>query len=168
MTDDANDTQKLKDKVSQLIEEKRKVQAERDELRSQVEALMGERDHAKNELTRITIDQPRAELLEAVAVDGMADVLRRELEHHFDIVRGEDGRDWFQTKDGEPVTIENTPVEFTAEGVHALYEKAGVKIGSMIKGSGAAGGGARGGSRNGYTPSPAKTTTRPNDSFGLR
>ena len=169
MSDDQQDEiQKLKDKVSQLLSEKKKVQAERDVLREQVDTLTSERDNAAQELQRITVDLPRLEVLEAVAVDGMADVLKRELEHHYEIVRGEDGQDYFQTKDGEPVEVEGKPVEFSPKGISTLHEKQGLKIGAMIRGSGASGGGATGAGVNAITGMAKTTQDAPRSSFGLR
>lgn len=168
MTEQTEDLQKLRDKVSQLIEEKRRVQTERDGLREQMATLTDERDQARQEVTRITIDQPRANILESIAVEGMADVLQREIEHHYDVVRGDDDKDWLKTKEGQPVEIEGQPVGFTAEGINRLYEKGGLKIGSMLRGTGNTGGGAMGGSTNAQTGN-AKTSSNANRSnFGLR
>ncbi|MBE0487380.1 hypothetical protein [Marinobacter sp.] len=161
-----SEIEKLRDKNAQLINEKRKIRDERDSLQEQLQTITTERDAAQAEVKRITIDLPRAEVLEAVAVDGMSEVLRRELEHHFDIVRTDDGKDVFH-KDGQPVEVEGKGVEFSADGIRVLYEKAGLKIGAMLKGSGATGGGAMG-TVIGVRSTESKKTQPQNAHFGLK
>lgn len=159
--------ERLKAKNAQLLEEKRKIKEEREALATQLEAAHKDAEAAKGELQRITVDQPRFEVLEAVAVPGMADVLQREIDHHFTVVRADDGRDWFQTKDGQPVEIEGKPVEFSPEGITGLHTKNGLKIGSMLRGSGATGGGAIGNTHNG-TPGNAPKTQTQRPALGFR
>ena len=158
---------KLKDKVSELLEEKRKIKADRDSLRQQLEAVTAERDQAKAEVQRITVDQPRYEILETAAVDGMAETLRRELEHHFDIVRADDGRDLFHSKNGQPVEIEGEAVELTPEGINRLHDAGLVKLGSLLKGNQASGGGAQG-SKGGGDASSQPKPAAPRPQFGMR
>ena len=161
-----SEIEKLRDKNAQLISEKRKAQGERDSLQEQLQTITTERDAALSEVKRITIDLPRADVLESVAVDGMSEVLQRELEHHFDIVRSDDGKDVFH-KDGQPVEVEGKAVEFSADGIRVLYEKAGLKIGAMLKGSGATGGGATG-TGIGVRTESKQQPRQQNAQFGLR
>lgn len=166
MSDEQDQISKLKDKVAELLEEKRKIKADRDSLRAELEAVSAERDQAKAEVQRITIDQPRAEILEAAAVDGMAETLRRELEYHFEIIRADDGRDLFH-KDGQPVLVDDEPVPFTVEGINRLHDKGLAKLGSLLKGNQASGGGAQG-SKGGGNASSQPKPAAPRPQFGMR
>lgn len=157
--------EKLKSKNYQILEEKKKAQAERDELKQQLAATITERNLAQSELKRITVDQPRAEVLESIAVDGMAETLKRELEHHFEIVRADDGTDLFH-KDGKPVELDGKPVAFSAEGIQKINEKGIIKIGSLIRGRGASGGNAQGGTK--VTTNSTANNSAPRSQFGFR
>ena len=168
MTDQADDIQKLKDKISQLIEEKRKVQAERDSLRVQLEEITSENETNKHELHRILVEQPRFELLEEIAMPNMADVLQRELLYHFQIVRDDEGKDWIH-QEGQPVLLNEQPVPYSKEGIHKLQEAGRLKVGTLLKGSGTTGGGALGGDHaRGITTTTRSTVRNPASSFGFR
>jgi hypothetical protein len=156
---------KLNAKVQQLLEEKRKVKAERDELQQQLEAVTTERDQAKAEVQRITVDQPRGEILSDAAVAGMGETLGRELMHHFEIIRTDDGTDLFH-KDGQPVMVDDEPVPFTVEGINRLHDKGLAKLGSLLKGSQASGGNATGSKGNTAATQPKPAAPRPQ--FGMR
>lgn len=158
---------KLNAKVQQLLEEKRKIKAERDDLQQQLETATTERDQARADVQRITVDQPRAEILQAAAVEGMGDTLRRELEHHFEIVRSDDGRDLFH-RDGHPVEIEGEAVELTPEGINRLHDAGLVKLGSLLKGSQASGGGATGSKAEASAVPGQRKAAAPRPQFGLR
>lgn len=163
-----DDIQPLKDKNAQLLDEKRKAKAEAAELAEQLAAVQAERDTLAGELRRITIEQPRAEMLAELTVDGMADTARREIEHHFQITdEGEIHRE------GEPVTVEidgkPTALKYDAQGIKALH-KAGLvpALGHMLKGHGSSGGGATGGGREHSLPSGKKVPPAPAPrKFGL-
>lgn len=161
MSEQDNDIQPLKDKNAQLLDEKRKAKAEAAELAEQLAAMQAERDTLAGEIRRITIDQPRAEMLEGITVEGMADTARREIEHHFQIT--DDGE---IQRDGEPVVVElegkETALKYDAEGINALY-KAGLvpALGHMLKGHGSSGGGASGGGREHNLPSGKKVPPAP-------
>ncbi|WP_417579048.1 hypothetical protein [Nitrincola sp.] len=160
--------EKLKNKNAQLLDEKKKVQAERDELKALLDSTEQAKAEALAEVKRITIDQPRAEVIETIAAEGMADMLKRELEHHFEIVRMENGKDVFQ-KDGEPVQIEGATVEFSEEGINKLYKAGTLKsLGRLIKGRQAAGGGAVGGTKEAFTGQPQNSNPAPRQQFGLK
>lgn len=164
---DQEQIEKLNAKVQQLLEEKRKIKAERDDLQVQLEAVTTERDQAKADVQRITVDQPRADIIGSAAVDGMADTLRRELLHHFDIVRSDDGRDLFH-REGQPVVIDEQPVELSTEGINRLHDAGLVKLGSLLKGSQASGGNAQGSKGRDTAAGQRKTAPAPRPQFGLR
>jgi hypothetical protein len=157
---------KLNAKVQQLLEEKRKVKAERDELQQQLEAVTTERDQAKAEVQRITVDLPRGEILSDAAVAGMGETLGRELMHHFEIIRTDDGTDLFH-KDGQPVMVDDEPVPFTVEGINRLHDTGLAKLGSLLKGSQASGGNAQG-SKGGGNASAQPKPAAPRPQFGMR
>lgn len=166
------EVQKLRDKNKQLLNEKKNVQTERDELADKLQGVESERDHLSSEVNRITVEQPRREILEKAAAPEMADTLERELHHHFDIERTDDGRDILKHKDGTPVTAteEGEALEFTREGLHELFDKNILRsIGRMILGSQSTGGGAPGNKSGGLPPSPGqKQPPRPDGRFGMR
>lgn len=159
--------EKLKNKVAELLEEKRKIKAQLEEVQQTLETVTSERDQAVADVQRITVEQPRGEVFRAVAVDGMADALQRELEHHFEVVRTDDGRDLFH-RDGQPVELEGKPVELTEEGINALHDAGLVKLGAMLKGSQASGGGATGSKGSGTAAAQPKQQAAPTRHFGLR
>lgn len=138
--------QALKEKNAQLLDEKRKVKAQLEEAAQQLEAVTAERDHSMAELKRITVEQPRAELIESMCVPGMADTAAREINHKFTIT--DDGD--IQNLEGEPVEVDGQPLKYDADGIMALY-KSGLcpALGHMLKGRDSSGGGARGGHSSG-------------------
>lgn len=158
---------KLKDKNAQLIAEKRKAQSERDEVAERLASVEKERDEVAGKYKHLTVDLPRQDMLESVAMPGMSEVLQRELGHHYDIVRAEDGKDYFHGKDGQPLELEGKPVEFSADGITSLYNKCGLPIGAMLRGSGATGGGATGGKRT-HQERPSDRPAAPPVRFGMR
>lgn len=165
-----DEIQKLKDKNTQLLNEKRAAQTQRDELADKLadtETRLGE---SSARLDYLTIQLPREEILEAASMPGAADMLWRELNHHFDVVRAEDGQDVLHQKDGQPLEIKGAPVCLTVEGLGSLFDSGTLKtIGRLLKGNGPRGGGAVGG-RTAYA-SPTGTTkpAAPKESgFGLR
>lgn len=178
MTEDLQtEVAKLRAKNAQLLDEKKKAVAERDRLAEQVEAVTAERDHAQGEIQRITVDQPRLDLLEENAAPGMAEVLQRELLHHFNIENVE-GRDMLTHKDGTPVTVAHMdkatgsevqqPVEFSAAGLSALFDADLVPgIGRLLAGSKASGGGAPG-SSGGQALPPTNQRHEKAANFGFR
>jgi len=123
--------EKLRAKNAQLLDEKKRAVAAREEVKQQLEAMTAEKDEVAQELERITIHQPRLDLIEEVAAPGMADTLLRELTHHFDIVNV-DGRDMLHHKDGTSLTISarddatgqevQKPLAFDSAGLDALHE----------------------------------------------
>lgn len=146
MTEPTQQTQEhnlqgLLDAKNALLDEKKTLKAKFDELQAHYEQVVAERDNALSEVERITIKQPRQELLESVAAEGRAGMLERELLHHFELVRLEDGTDALQ-RDGEVIA------PFTQEGLDRLHKDNLLPgIGSLLKGSGATGGGAAGAGR---------------------
>ncbi|PAU81044.1 hypothetical protein CK501_05635 [Halovibrio salipaludis] len=166
------EVQKLRDKNKQLLNEKKTIQGERDQLADKVQGLESERDNLSGELNRITIEQPRREILEDVSVPDMTDTLQRELDHHFDIERTDDGRDILKHKDGTPVTVEEEgeALELNRDGLHALFDKGVLpSLGRMLLGSQSTGGGAPGNMGGGPPPSTGqKQPPRPDGRFGMR
>lgn len=164
-----DEIQKLKDKNTQLLSEKRAAVAQRDEMAEKLAAVEKERDETTARLDYLTIQLPRDEILQAAAVEDAAEMLWRELSHHVDVVRDDDGQDYLHDKEGKRLEYEGQPVKFDVKGVRSLYESGTVKtIGRLIKGSGATGGGATGGSRyRGYTTTDKAPTAKPSG-FGLR
>lgn len=161
MSEQDNDIQPLKAKNAELLEEKRKAKAEAADLMARLEAVEIERNELADELRRITIDQPRAAMLEELTIDGMADTARREIEHHFQIT--DDGE---IQKDGEPVVVElegkQTALKYDPEGIKALHQAGLVPaLGHMLKGNGSSGGGATGGGREHSLPSGKKVPPAP-------
>lgn len=172
------EVEKLRTKNAQLLHEKKQVTGERDQLKEQVEAVTGERDESARELQRITVAQPRLDMVEEKAAPGMAGPLWREINHHFDVVSVE-GRDMLQHKDGSPVTIagkdETTgeevqkPVAFDPAGLDTLYDAGLVPgIGSMILGSQASGGGAPGSAGSGTVNQHKTNPPAKGAGFGFR
>jgi len=162
-----DEIQKLQDKNTQLLAEKRRAQAERDEIADRLASVEKERDEVAGKFKHLTVDLPRQDMLESVAMPGMSEVLQRELGHHYDVVRAEDGKDYFHGKDGQPLELEGKPVEFSAEGIASLHTKRGLPIGTMLRGSGATGGGATGGKRT-HQERPSDRPAAPAVSFGMR
>src|SRR5690554_6886992 len=80
--------EKLKAKNYEVVGEKKRAKAEAEALATELEQLKTERDEAKAELHRVTVELPRQDMLEGVAMPDMADTLFREITHHYDI--GED------------------------------------------------------------------------------
>tara|TARA_R110001592_G_scaffold44411_1_gene142955 strand:- start:494 stop:1009 length:516 start_codon:yes stop_codon:yes gene_type:complete len=159
--------EKLKEKNFQLLDEKKKAQTQRDELAAEMEPLEKERDHLWGEIRRITVEQPRQELFEQVAMPDMAGAFERELTHHFDIARNDDGEDVLLNKDGSPLMLGEEPAKLSADTLGKLYKDGHIKaLGALMKGSGATGGGATGagtphGSTSTKSPEPARQ-------FGMR
>lgn len=171
------EVEKLRDKNAQLLSEKKQVVGERDDLAAAVEALEAERDHARGEIQRITVDQPRLDMLEDCAAPGMAAVLQRELYHHYDVVT-QDGRDVLHHKDGTPVTTAiadsstgeevQKPVAFDPAGLDTLHDSDLLPgIGSMLRGSQASGGNAPG-STGGAPGQPSMDSRAKGVNFGFR
>ena len=164
--------EKLKAKNGQLLDEKRKVKAANESAMEELEQIRKERDEAKAELHRLTVELPRQNMLEEIAMPDMADTLLREITHFYDI--GEDEA-LIDKATGEPLVLEvkgekePVPVKLDKKGINLLYDEDVLPaVGSMIKGSGATGGGAPGGTRTPYIPDekdgkPAAPTRR----FGL-
>ena len=164
--------EKLKEKNYQLLDEKKKVQADKDELAAQLEPLEKERDHLWTEIQRITVEQPRQELFEYVAMPDMAGAFERELTHHYDIGRNDAGEDILLNKDGSPLVFEGSeePAKLNQETLSKLYDDGLVKtIGGLMKGFGPSGGGAMGshGSPSSSAPGPSKHPA-PARQFGMR
>lgn len=160
MSDQQDEIQKLLDAKNQILDEKKQLKRAFEELQTKLDEVTGERDAVRADLERITIHQPRQELLEQVATEGRAGMLERELLHHFDLVRLDDGQDVLQ-KDGETVA------SFSPEGIDKLHKDGLVPgIGALLRGSGASGGGATGGSVNGAATT--RTTQNKASGFGLR
>jgi len=159
--------QKLQDKNTQLIAEKRKAQSERDEVAERLASVEKERDEVAGKYHHLTVELPRQEVLESVAVDGAADLLWRELTHHYDVVRNDEGQDVLHDKEGQPLELNGQPLLLDVDGIRKLHESGRVRtIGNLIKGSGATGGGATGGSRS--TPRQAKPSADAPVRFGMR
>lgn len=138
-----NEIQKLREKNVQLLSEKKQVQAQRDEAKSQLDAVSAERDDLAEKYNYLTVELPRQDVLEQVAMPGASDMLYRELTHHFNIAKDEEGQDVFQDKEGNPLEVEGEPVPFTADGIKTLYESGVMQtIGHLLAGSRACGGGA--------------------------
>lgn len=165
-----DEIQKLKDKNTQLLNEKRAAQTQRDELAEKLadtETRLGE---SSARLEYLTIKLPRDEILEAACMPGAADMLWRELTHHYDVVRTDDGQDVLHQKDGQPLEIKGAPVCLTVEGLGSLYDSGALKtIGSLLKGSGATGGGAIGGRGTHLSHTNQQKAAAPKASgFGLK
>lgn len=160
MSEQQDEIQKLADAKNQILDEKKQLKRAFEELQAKLEQVTGERDAAQGELERITIHQPRQELLEQVAAEGRAGMLERELLHHYELVRTDDGQDVLQ-KDGETIA------PFSPEGIDKLHKDELIPgIGALLRGSGATGGGATGGSVNGTVTT--RTPETKGSAFGLR
>lgn len=158
---------KLKDKNSQLIAEKRKAQAEREEVAERLASVEKERDEVAGKYKHLTVDLPRMDLLEEVGMPGASELLWRELNHHYDVVRADDGQDYFHHKEGERLELEGKPVKFDKAGIHALYDTDTVKtIGRLIKGDGISGGGATGATARRLSSTNKPEAPKPQ--FGMR
>lgn len=157
--------QALRDKNAQILDEKRAMKAKLTEATEQLEAVTAERDHSMSELRRITIDQPRAEMIEAATVPGMAETAVREINHHFDITDEGDITD----KEGNPVSVDGVALKYDADGVKALYSSGLCPaLGHMLKGSGSSGGGATGSRyRDDAGYSQPKKEEQPKRQYGL-
>ncbi|MBQ0834457.1 hypothetical protein [Marinobacter sp.] len=154
--------EKLQAKNYQILDEKKKAQAQRDEAFDSIEALTTQLEEAKLEVQRITVEQPRQELFESVAMPDMAGAFERELLHHFDIERNENGADVLVAKSGD-----TDPLPLTAENLHKLYDDGVVRsLGALMKGSGMSGGGATGGS-GGHATVPKRQAPQ-KVQFGMR
>lgn len=163
-----DEIQKLKDKNTQLLSEKRAAVAQRDEMAEKLAAAEKQRDETTARLDYLTIQLPRDEILQAAAVEDSAEILWRELSHHVDVVRDDDGQDYFHDKEGKRLEHEGQPVTLTVKGLNALYDSGAVKtIGRLLKSSGATGGGATGSRYRGYTTTDKAPTAKPSG-FGLR
>lgn len=168
--------EKLKAKNGQLLDEKRKVKAANESAMEELEQIRKERDEAKAELHRLTVELPRQNMLEEIAMPDMADTLLREITHFYDI--GED--DALVSKDsGEPLQLEIpdkatgqndlVPVKLDQDGIKRIAEaKLIPSIRALIKGSGARGGGATGGGTpTGSTQTATQSESAPTRRFGL-
>lgn len=168
--------EKLKAKNYELVGEKRKAKADSEAATAELEQAQKERDEAKAELRRVTVELPRQNMLEEIAMPNMADTLLREITHHYDIGEG----DALVSKDsGEPLEVEipnkatgqndRVPVKLDQDGIKRLYDcKVIPSIGALIKGSGARGGGATGGGTpTGSTPTGTQSESAPARRFGL-
>ncbi|RBP69604.1 hypothetical protein [Marinobacter nauticus] len=181
MTDNVEElkaeVERLRAKNAQLLDEKKKVAGGAESLTAELEALTKERDEAKAELHRLTVELPRMNTLEEVAMPNMADTLLREISHHFDIGEGET---LISKETGEPLQVEvpsgksgkpeTVAVKLDEIGIRRLYEcKVIPAIGAMIKGSGASGGGAKGagGVYSTTTPQPSQSQAGQTRRFGL-
>ena len=163
-----DEIQKLKDKNTQLLSEKRAAVAQRDEMAEKLAAAEKQRDETTARLDYLTIQLPRDEILQAAAAEDSAEMLWRELSHHVDVVRDDDGQDYFHDKEGKRLEHEGQPVTLTVKGLNALYDSGTVKtIGRLLKSSGATGGGATGSRYRGYTTTDKAPTAKPSG-FGLR
>lgn len=163
-----DEIQKLKDKNTQLLSEKRAAVAQRDEMAEKLAAVEKQRDETTARLDYLTIQLPRDEILQAAAVEDSAEILWRELSHHVDVVRDDDGQDYFHDKEGKRLEHQGQPVKFDVKGLNALYDSGAVKtIGRLLKSSGATGGGATGARYRGYTTTDKAPTAKPSG-FGLR
>ncbi|WP_417522344.1 hypothetical protein [Marinobacter sp.] len=165
--------EKLREKNAQLLNEKKKTAGSKDELAAQLEAITQERDEAKAELHRLTVEAPRWETLEQVAMPNMADTLLREILHYFDIGEGEaliskETGEQFQITDPDQTGSEKAvPVKLDEDGIRMLYaHKVIPAVGAMIKGSGATGGGATGG-RTPISTQPEPYNQKSTRRFGL-
>tara|TARA_Y100000780_G_scaffold232359_1_gene262997 strand:+ start:4902 stop:5435 length:534 start_codon:yes stop_codon:yes gene_type:complete len=140
--------EKLKEKNIQLLDEKRKAQNQRDEVQAQLEKVQAERDRLDADIQRITVEQPRQALFESMAAKPeLAAPLERELRHHFDIQRDDNGDDVLVNRDGSPFAFEGSkgPVMVSYDNLERLYRDGRVKsLGAFLRGSGATGGGAAG------------------------
>lgn len=154
--------EKLQAKNYQILDEKKKAQAQRDEAQAALEGMAKERDEYAQQVQRITIEQPRQELFESVAMPDMAGAFERELLHHFDIERNENGADVLVAKSGEA-----DPLPLTADNLQKLYDDGVVRsLGALMKGSGMSGGGATGGS-GGHATVPKRQAPQ-KVQFGMR
>jgi FtsZ-binding cell division protein ZapB len=146
-----DEIEKLKAKNYELVGEKRKAKSDGEAAMAELEQAQKERDEAKAELHRVTVELPRQNMLEEIAMPNMADTLFREITHHYDI--GEDNA-LIDKATGEALEVEipdkgeRVPVKLDPDGIKRLWEcKLVPSIGGMIRGSGATGGGAAGGVR---------------------
>lgn len=166
-----DEIEKLKAKNYELVGEKRKAKSDGEAAMAELEQARKERDEAKAELHRVTVELPRQNMLEEIAMPNMADTLFREITHHYEV--GED--DALISKDsGEPLEIEipdkgRVPVKLDQDGIKRIAEtKLIPSIRAMIKGSGATGGGATGsGTPKGTTPAGTQSESAPTRRFGL-
>lgn len=162
-----DEIQRLQEKNAQLIAEKRKAQTERDEVADRLASVEKERDEVAGKYKHLTVDLPRLDVLEAVAMPGMSEVLQRELGHHYDVVRAELHRLAFQLERLAVLAVEIVLAIVSADGITSLYNKRGLPIGAMLRGSGATGGGATGGKRT-HQERPSDRPAAPAVSFGMR
>jgi len=163
--------EKLKAKNGQLLDEKRKVKAANESAMEELEQIRKERDEAKAELHRLTVELPRQNMLEEIAMPEMAETLFREITHHYDIGEGDALID---KATGEALEVEindkgeRVPVKLDPEGIKRLWEcKLVPSIGGMIRGSGATGGGAAGGMRTPIQTEKPSGQAAPTRRFGL-
>ncbi|NVD36826.1 hypothetical protein [Marinobacter lutaoensis] len=165
--------EKLKAKNGQLLDEKRKVKAANESAMEELEQIRKERDEAKAELHRLTVELPRQNMLEEIAMPEMAETLFREITHHYDIGEGDALID---KATGEALQIEipdkgeRVPVKLDHEGIKRIAESKLIpSIRAMIKGSGATGGGATGGGTSTAATQTSKPAGQPQPTrrFGL-
>lgn len=168
MSESNEEIQRLRDKAATLLDEKKQMQAQRDELAAQVETLTAERDSALSDLRRVTVEQPRREVIDAVAATpAHAGAVEREIMQHVTVA--DDGS--FLDKDGEPLTgTDGEPLTFSEAGIHALADDAVPVLRSLIKPRGLASGGGAPGSTGCRPAQPDKTprADRPTQAFGLK
>ncbi|GGY85408.1 hypothetical protein [Marinobacter zhanjiangensis] len=164
--------EKLKAKNYELVGEKRKAKADGEAATAELEQAQKERDEAKAKLQRVTVELPRQNMLEEVAMPNMAETLFREITHHYDIGEG----DALISKDsGEPLEVEipekgeRVPVKLDQDGIRRIAENKLIpSIRAMIKGSGATGGGATGaGTSASTTQTGTQSESAPARRFGL-
>jgi FtsZ-binding cell division protein ZapB len=147
-----DEIEKLKAKNYEIVGEKRKAKADGEAATAELEQAQKERDEAKAELRRVTVDLPRQNMLEEIAMPNMADTLLREITHHYDIGEGDA---LLSRETGEPLQLEIpnkatgqndlVPVKLDQDGINRIAENKLIpSIRAMIKGSGATGGGAAG------------------------
>ena len=159
MSDD--ELESLRAKNRELLAEKKAAKAKADELAERVEALERERDEARQELHRITVEAPRMELVEQIAEEGMARPLLRELEERFQVGDGE----VLLSHDGQAITSDDDqPVKLNREGLMYLVNQ-GMIPAAMIKKS--KGSGAKG-SRVPPSTTPREKRAEPSRKFGIR
>lgn len=167
MADEQNEEiQRLRDHAAKVLEEKRQMKAERDELAGAVEALEAERDHAQAELKRVLVDQPRRAVFEEVAHrPEVVDAVEREVLHHADIT--DDGA--MLDKEGEPLKGEDgEPLQFGEAAIHHLATTTAPALMSMIKPLNKSSGGGAPGS-NGRDMAHAAPRVEPKPSpYGLK
>lgn len=160
--------QRLRDKNAALLDEKKKVQAERDELAGALEALEAERDHAQGELRRVTIEQPRRAVIDEIAHrPEVADAVQREIEHHAAI----DDSGAMLNSDGEPLTDANgDPLQFGEAAIYHLATTVAPALMGMIKPANRSSGGGATGSNGRHMADivKPKRPAEPAPRFGLK